>query len=59
MTIDVVTDFAAAVAITRAEWHKATPAQRFDALARLRYIAYGKTAATARLQRLLEVVSGS
>jgi hypothetical protein len=40
----------------RQYWMSRTPAERFEALELLRQIAYGYDAATARLQRVLEVV---
>lgn len=55
--LEVVPDFAEAETSLRRRWHAATSAERFDAAARIRYIVYGKAAATARLQRVLEVVS--
>ena len=55
--LEVVSDFAEAEASQRRRWHEATSAERFEAAARIRYIVYGKAAATARLQRVLEVVS--
>ena len=39
----------------RAYWHSRTPAERLAAMEQLRRINYGEYAATARLQRLLEV----
>ncbi|MEZ5384091.1 MAG: hypothetical protein R3F13_01110 [Prosthecobacter sp.] len=56
--LEKVDSFAEAEAQTRAYWHAATSAERLNALAQLRYIVYGKAAATARLQRVLEVVPG-
>jgi len=55
--LETVGSFAEAEAQTRAFWHAATSARRFEAAAQIRYIVYGKAAATARLQRVLEVVS--
>ena len=55
--LETVENFAEAEASTRAYWHAATSAQRFEAAAQIRYIVYGKAAATARLQRVLEIVS--
>ena len=55
--LEAVDSFAEAEAQTGAHWHAATSAERFEAAARVRYIVYGKAAATARLQRVLEVVS--
>jgi hypothetical protein len=40
----------------RQYWLSKTPAERFAALELLRQIAYGYDPATARLQRVLEVV---
>jgi hypothetical protein len=40
----------------RAYWHSKTPAERWEALELLRQIAYGYDPATARLQRVLEIV---
>ena len=40
----------------RAYWLSKTPAERWEALELLRQIAYGYDPATARLQRVLEVV---
>ena len=40
----------------RRYWLSKTPAERFEALELLRQIAYGYDPATARLQRVLEVV---
>lgn len=57
-TLEKVGSFEEAEARTRAHWHAATSAQRFEAAAQLRYMIYGKAAATARLQRVLEVVPG-
>lgn len=37
-------------------WMSKTPAERFEALELLRQIAYGYDPATARLQRVLEVI---
>lgn len=56
-TLEVVQSFEEAEASERARWHAATPEERFEAAAQIRYIVYGKAAATARLQRVLEVVS--
>ncbi len=56
--LETVNSFAEAEAQTRAQWHKATSAERFEAAAQIRYIVYGKAAATARLQRVLEVLPG-
>jgi hypothetical protein len=56
-TMEKVQSFEEAEASTRAMWHAATPEERFEAAAQIRYIVYGKAAATARLQRVLEVVS--
>ncbi|MCW1884601.1 hypothetical protein OKA04_07640 [Luteolibacter flavescens] len=58
-TLEVVQSFDEAEASERARWHAATPEERFEAAAQIRYIVYGKAAATARLQRVLEVVSGA
>ena len=43
-------------ATDRQYWMSKTPAERFEALELLRQIAYGYDPATARLQRVLEVV---
>jgi hypothetical protein len=40
----------------RAYWHTKTPQERFEAMELMRAINYGYDPATARLQRLLEVV---
>jgi hypothetical protein len=40
----------------RAYWLSRTPAERWEALELLRQIAYGYDPATARLQRVLEIV---
>jgi hypothetical protein len=56
-TLEVVQSFEEAEASERARWHAATPEERFEAAAQIRYIVYGKAAATAGLQRVLEVVS--
>ena len=40
----------------RQYWMSKTPAERFEALELVRQIAYGYDPATARLQRVLEVV---
>ena len=40
----------------RQYWMSKTPEERFEALELLRQIAYGYDPATARLQRVLEVV---
>ena len=55
--MEKVQSFDEAETSTRAMWHAATPEERFEAAAQIRYIVYGKAAATARLQRVLEVVS--
>ena len=39
----------------RAYWHRRTPAERWAAMEQMRRINYGEHAATARLQRFLEV----
>jgi hypothetical protein len=53
----VVTDsFAEAEAETRAYWRAATPAERLNALEKLREPFYGKDQIGGRLQRFLEVV---
>ena len=55
----VVTDsFAEAEAETRAYWRAATPAERLNALEKLREPFYGKDQIGGRLQRFLEVVPG-
>ncbi|WP_367875185.1 hypothetical protein [Luteolibacter sp. Populi] len=56
-TIQTAHSFEEAEAQTRAHWHAATSEERFEAAAQIRYIVYGKAAATSRLQRVLEVVS--
>ena len=40
----------------RAYWLSKTPAERWEALELLRQIAYGYDPATARLQRVLQIV---
>jgi hypothetical protein len=57
-TLERADSFAEAEALERTRWHAATPAQRMEAAARLRYLVYGKAAATAPLQRFLEIVPG-
>ncbi len=39
----------------REYWHSRTPAERWAAIEQMRRINYGEHAATARLQRFLEV----
>ena len=40
----------------RQYWMSKTPGERFEALERLRHLAYGYDACTARLQRVLEII---
>lgn len=54
--IVVADSFAEAEAETRAYWHAATPAERLNALEKLREPFYGKDQIGGRLQRFLEVV---
>ncbi|MEO8616210.1 MAG: hypothetical protein ABI600_13780 [Luteolibacter sp.] len=54
--IVVAENFAEAEAETRAYWRAATPAERFNALEKLREPFYGKDQIGGRLQRFLEVV---
>lgn len=56
--IQIAHSFEEAEAQTRAYWKQASVEERFAALEKLRIIAYGKAAATGRLQRFLEVVPG-
>ena len=56
--LERVDSFEAAEAQTRAYWHAATSEDRFQAAAQIRYIVYGQAKATARLHRVLEIVSG-
>lgn len=55
--IVVADSFAEAEAETRAYWRAATPAERLNALEKLRKPFYGKDQTGGRLQRFLEVVS--
>ncbi len=55
--IVVANSFADAEAETRAYWLAATPAERLNALEKLREPFYGKDQIGCRLQRFLEVVS--
>jgi hypothetical protein len=55
-SIVVAESFADAEAETRAYWHAATPAERLNALEKLREPFYGKDQIGGRLQRFLEVV---
>lgn len=55
--IVVADSFAEAEAETRAYWRAATPAERLNALEKLREPFYGKDQIGGRLQRFLEVVS--
>ena len=57
-TLEVVDSFEEAERRTRAHWHAASSEERFAAAAQLRQMVYGQ-AATARLQRFLELVPGS
>jgi hypothetical protein len=52
----VADNFAEAEAETRAYWRAATPAERLNALEKLREPFYGKDQIGGRLQRFLEVV---
>lgn len=54
--IVVSNSFAEAEAETRAYWRAATPAERLNALEKLREPFYGKDQIGGRLQRFLEVV---
>jgi hypothetical protein len=54
--IVVADNFAEAEAETRAYWRAATPAERLNALEKLREPFYGKDQIGGRLQRFLEVV---
>jgi len=54
--IVVAGSFAEAEAETRAYWRAATPAERLNALEKLREPFYGKDQIGGRLQRFLEVV---
>jgi hypothetical protein len=54
--IVVADSFAEAEAETRAYWRAATPAERLNALEKLRKPFYGKDQIGGRLQRFLEVV---
>jgi hypothetical protein len=54
--IVVVDSFAEAEAETRAYWRAASPAERLNALEKLREPFYGKDQIGGRLQRFLEVV---
>lgn len=54
--IVVADSFAEAEAETRAYWRAATPAERLNALEKLREPFYGKDQVGGRLQRFLEVV---
>ncbi len=58
-TLEVVDSFEEAEAKARADWHAATSDERFSAAAQIKEIVYGKSAATARLQRVLEVLPES
>ncbi len=55
-TLVVADSFAEAEAETRAYWRAATPAERLNALEKLREPFYGKDQIGGRLQRFLEVV---
>ena len=55
-SIVVAESFAEAEAETRAYWRNATPAERLNALEKLREPFYGKDQIGGRLQRFLEVV---
>jgi methenyltetrahydromethanopterin cyclohydrolase len=55
-TVVVADSFAEAEAETRAYWRAATPAERLNALEKLREPFYGKDQIGGRLQRFLEVV---
>lgn len=54
--IVVADSFAEAESETRAYWRAATPAERLNALEKLREPFYGKDQTGGRLQRFLEVV---
>ena len=54
--IVIADNFAEAEAETRAYWRAATPAERLNALEKLREPFYGKDQIGGRLQRFLEVV---
>jgi hypothetical protein len=54
--IVIADSFAEAEAETRAYWRAATPAERLNALEKLREPFYGKDQIGGRLQRFLEVV---
>ena len=54
--IVVAENFDEAEAQPRAYWHAATPAERLNALEKLREPFYGKDQIGGRLQRFLEVV---
>jgi hypothetical protein len=54
--IVIADSFAEAETETRAYWRAATPAERLNALEKLRIPFYGKDQIGGRLQRFLEVV---
>jgi hypothetical protein len=54
--IVVADSFAEAESETRAYWRAATPAERLNALEKLREPFYGKDQTGGRLQRFLEIV---
>ena len=55
--IVVAENFAEAEAETRVYWRSATPAERLNALEKLREPFYGKDQIGGRLQRVIEIVS--
>jgi hypothetical protein len=55
--VTIANGFAEAETETRAYWRNASPAERLNALEKLREPFYGKDQTGGRLQRFLEVVS--
>jgi hypothetical protein len=55
-TLEKITSFEEAETKTRTYWHAATSKERFEAAAQIKEIVYGKSAATARLQRVLTIL---
>ena len=57
-TLEVANSFEEAESKTRAHWHAASSNERFEAAAKIKEIVYGKSSTTARLQRVLTLLTG-
>ena len=56
-TLEKFDNFEDAEKDTRAKWHAASSEERFQAASIIKEIVYGKSAANARIQRVLTLVS--